>query len=75
MNKHQSNGIGTKFLIAFASIVIIFAGIKAAQSLIAPFLLAVFFAMVLTPPLRWLKQKGLSDWVALFVMSVLVFLS
>ncbi|MDR0706170.1 MAG: AI-2E family transporter [Planctomycetaceae bacterium] len=75
MNKHQSNGIGTKFLIVFASIVVIFAGIKAAQPLAAPFLLAVFFAMVLTPPLRWLKQKGLSDWAALFVLSLLVLLS
>jgi predicted PurR-regulated permease PerM len=75
MNKHQSSGIGTKFLIIFASIVVIFAGIKAAQSLAAPFLLAVFFAMVFTPPLRWLKQKGLSDWAALFALSLLVLLS
>ncbi|MDR3197397.1 MAG: AI-2E family transporter [Planctomycetaceae bacterium] len=64
-----------KFLIAFASIVVIFAGIKAAQPLAGPFLLAIFFAMVLTPPLRWLKQKGLSDWAALSALSLLVFLS
>ncbi|MDR2755635.1 MAG: AI-2E family transporter [Planctomycetaceae bacterium] len=64
-----------KFLIAFASMIVIFAGIKAAQSLVAPFLLAMFFAMVLTPPLRWLKQKGLSNWAALFVLSLLVLLS
>ncbi|MDR2441456.1 MAG: AI-2E family transporter [Planctomycetaceae bacterium] len=64
-----------KFLIAFASIIVIFAGIKAAQSLAAPFLLAVFFAMVFTQPLRWLKQKGLSDWTALSVLSLLVLLS
>ncbi|MDR1053145.1 MAG: AI-2E family transporter, partial [Planctomycetaceae bacterium] len=48
--------------------------IKAAQSLAAPFLLAAFFAMVLMPPLRWLKQKGLSDWVALSALSLVVFL-
>jgi predicted PurR-regulated permease PerM len=75
MNKQQFRGIGMKFLISFASLVVIFAGIKAAQTLAAPFLLAVFFAMVLTPPLRWLKQKGLSDWAALLVLSLLVFLS
>jgi predicted PurR-regulated permease PerM len=74
MNTHPSNGIGTKFLIIFASVVVILAGIKAAQSLASPFLLAVFFAMVLMPPLRWLKQKGLSDWVALSVLSLAVLL-
>ncbi|MDR0337626.1 MAG: AI-2E family transporter, partial [Planctomycetaceae bacterium] len=74
MTNRKSNGIGTKFLIIFASIIVIFAGMKAAQSLVAPFLLAIFFAMVLLPPLRWLKQKGLSDWVALSVLSFLVFL-
>ncbi|MDR2763329.1 MAG: AI-2E family transporter [Planctomycetaceae bacterium] len=75
MNETQRNGIGTKFLIAATSIVVILAGLKAAQSLAAPFFLAVFFAMVLMPPLRWLKQKGLSDWLALFTLSFLVLLS
>ncbi|MDR1964036.1 MAG: AI-2E family transporter [Planctomycetaceae bacterium] len=74
MNTNQSNGIGTKFLIVSASIVVILAGLKAAQSLAAPFFLAVFFALVLLPPLRWLKQKGLSDWASLLVLSLFVFL-
>ncbi|MDR1480323.1 MAG: AI-2E family transporter [Planctomycetaceae bacterium] len=74
MSEQQSNGIGTKFLIIFASVVVILAGAKAAQSLIAPFLLAVFFAMVLMPPLRWLKRKGLADWLALSVLSLVVLL-
>jgi predicted PurR-regulated permease PerM len=70
----SSNGFGTKFLLASASIIIILAGLKASQTLIAPFLLAVFFALVLMPPLRFLKQKGLSDIVALIALSVIVFL-
>jgi predicted PurR-regulated permease PerM len=74
VSKLSSNGIGTKFLIALAAIVIILAGLKAAQTLIAPFLLALFFAMILTPPLRWLKQKGMPDFLAIFTLSTLVFL-
>ena len=70
----KSNGIGTKFLLASAAIIVIFAGLKASQSLIAPFLLAVFFAMILMPPLQWLKRKGLSDAVALISLSAIVFL-
>jgi predicted PurR-regulated permease PerM len=42
MSKSPSNGIGLKFLLVSAALIVIFAGLKAAQSLIAPFLLAVF---------------------------------
>ncbi|MDR1485954.1 MAG: AI-2E family transporter [Planctomycetaceae bacterium] len=74
MNGNISNGIGVRFLITAASLVVILAGLKAAQSLVAPFLLAVFFAMVLLPPLRLLQQKGFSNLSALFTLSSVVFL-
>lgn len=70
----KGNGIGLKFLVCSASIVVLLAGLKAAQSLISPFLLAVFFALVLMPPLRWLKQKGCSGPIAILVLSIVVFL-
>lgn len=65
----------SKFLFTTAAVIVILAGLKASQSLTAPFLLAVFFAMVLMPPLRWMKQKGLSDTIALITLSSLVLLS
>lgn len=74
-NAHKKgNGIGLKFLICSACIVVLLAGLKAGQTLLSPFLLAVFFALVLMPPLRWLKQKGLSDLVAILVLSLVVIL-
>jgi len=51
-------------LIAVAAVIVILAGLKAAQMIVAPFLLAAFFAIVLIPPLRWLKSKGFSDAVS-----------
>jgi len=54
--------------------IIILAGFKAAQSLLSPFLLAVFFAVILTPPLRWLKKKGLPELPAILVLSTFVLL-
>ena len=69
-----STGIGVKFLLTSASIIVILAGIKAAQDFISPLLLAVFFAIILTPPLRWLKKKGLPDSLAIFTLSTFVFL-
>jgi len=74
MSSPHPNGIGTKFLLTSAAIIVILAGLKAAQSLISPFLLAVFFALILTPPLRWLKKKGFSDGVAILTLSTFVFL-
>ena len=63
-----------KPLVVTASLVIIFAGLRAAQSLVAPFLLAVFFAVVLMPPLRRLKARGLSNGIAILVLSTIMFL-
>ena len=74
MSSPPSSGIGAKFLLVSAAIVVILAGIKAAQSLLAPFFLAVFLALILTPPLQWLKKKGLSDGIAILVLSTFVFL-
>lgn len=74
MSLPPSNGIGLKFLLVSAALIVIFAGLKAAQGLIAPFLLAVFFAMILMPPLRYLKKKGLPDALAIIVLSGFVFL-
>jgi predicted PurR-regulated permease PerM len=74
MHKPSSNGINVKFLVTLAALIVIFAGIHAAQTLIAPFLLALFFALILTPPLRWLKQKGMPEFPAIFTLSTFVFL-
>ena len=64
----------TRFLVGGAAIIVILAGLKAAQTLVTPFFMAVFFAMVLMPPLRWLKSKGQPDWFALLTLSFVVFL-
>ena len=59
-------------LVAAAAVVVILAGLKAAQMIVAPFFLAAFFAIVLIPPLRWLKSKGFSDVTAFSVISGVV---
>jgi len=74
VQKPPSHGIGVKFLVSSAALVVIFAGIKAASGLIAPVLLSIFLALILTPPLRWLKQKGLPEFFAIFTLAAVVFL-
>jgi predicted PurR-regulated permease PerM len=48
---------GARVLLLIASFIVVIAGIKAAATLILPFLVAVFFALVSLPVLNWLQRK------------------
>ncbi len=63
-----------ELLLACAALVVICAGIVAAKTILAPFLLSIFFAVILVPPLRWLKRKGVSETVAILLLSTVIFL-
>ncbi len=58
-----------RILFILAAFVVVIAGMKAAQALIVPFLLAIFIAIVSAPPMFWLERKGLSK--SLSMLSVL----
>lgn len=62
---------GQTILIA-AGIIVIIAGIKAAASLILPFLVSSFIALICIPPLFWMKRKGVPSGVA--VLAILIVL-
>lgn len=47
-----------KALIVLAAVVVVLAGIKAANGLIGPMMLALFLSIILLVPLRWLQKKG-----------------
>ena len=59
-------------LLAAAAFVVVVAGLKAAQALVNPFLLAVFIAIISTPPLFWLEARGLPRGAALLVVVLAV---
>ena len=48
---------GARGLLIAASLVVVIAGIKAAASLILPFLISIFIAMITLPLLNWLQSK------------------
>ena len=60
-------------MVIAASFVVVVAGLKAAASLILPFLVALFLAMVSLPLLNWLQSKGIPTPVAVLVTLVVVF--
>lgn len=63
----------TRFLVFFAAFVIVVAGMRAAETLLVPFLLSLFIAVIVTPLLMWLNRQGLPNWLAiLLVISLIV---
>jgi AI-2 transport protein TqsA len=59
-------------ILILASFIIVVAGMKAASSILVPFFLAVFIAVICAPPLFWLQRKGVPKIIAL--LSILVFI-
>ena len=59
-------------LLILASFVIVVAGMKAASSLLVPFFLAVFIAVICAPPLFWLQRKGVPKVIALVLILVAI---
>jgi predicted PurR-regulated permease PerM len=46
-----------QLMLILASFVIVVAGMKAAESIVVPFLLSVFISIIALPPFVWLQQK------------------
>jgi len=61
---------GTRILVTAASFVILVAGMRAASSIIVPFLLSVFLATICSPPLFWMQRKSIPKPLA--VLSILI---
>lgn len=64
----NNNAVTSRYLVIAASFVIVIAGLRAASALAVPFLLATFFAIVLSPWMHLLRKKGLPSSLALIVI-------
>ena len=62
-------------LLILASFIVVVAGMKAASAILVPFFLAVFIAVVCTPPLFWLQRKGVPKVFALVIMLAVILLA
>lgn len=71
----DSSGLAGNRLLLLAATMIIIAGIKAAASIMIPFLLAVFTAIVSAPLMLWLTRRGVPDVLAVLLMLVLFLLA
>jgi predicted PurR-regulated permease PerM len=58
----------SRFLLSMAAFVVVVAGMKAADTLLIPFLLSLFIAVIAAPPLFYLKGKGLPGGLAMILV-------
>ena len=75
MTEQNNSQQGIRFLIIAAALMIIIGGIHLAQSVLVSFLVAVFLAMLGTPPVLWLERKRIPSFIAvLLVVSGMIVL-
>jgi AI-2 transport protein TqsA len=55
-------------VVTLASLIIIFAAVIYAKSIITPFLLALFISIICAQPISWLEKKKLPRWLALIIV-------
>jgi predicted PurR-regulated permease PerM len=55
-------------LVKIAALIIIFAGVIYAKSIITPFLLALFISIICEQPISWLEKRRIPRWLALLIV-------
>jgi AI-2 transport protein TqsA len=67
---NQETNKSFQIMLILASFVIIIAGMKAAEAIVVPFLLAAFLAIITSPPFIWMQKKGVPKVLALLFIIV-----
>jgi predicted PurR-regulated permease PerM len=68
----NSQPAALRFVLGLAAFVVVVAGMKTAQSIIVPFLLAAFISIISAPYLNWLNRKGVPMPLALLVIILAI---
>ena len=62
----------SRILLTFAAFIVIVAGMKAAATIVVPFLLALFLAIICSSPVSWMHGKGVPAWLAIIVVIIAI---
>ncbi len=68
MNKKIIGSMEGTALGNIAALIIIFAGVIYAKSIITPFLLALFISIICVQPISWLEKNRFPRWLALIIV-------
>jgi len=68
MNGINREKTSSHILVTIAACVVVIAGMKAAKTLLVPFLLSIFIAVICSPLLFWLRRKKIPMAIALIIV-------
>ena len=68
----DGTGSTSRILVTFAAFIVIVAGMKAAATIVVPVLFALFLAIICSSPVSWLVGKGISAWLAILVVILVI---
>lgn len=71
-SSEESARILHRGLLSLAAFVVLVAGMRAANQILVPFLLALFIAVISAPPMFFLIRRGLPKWLALLAIIVAI---
>ncbi len=63
-------GSAGRVIVAVAAFVVIIAGMRAAEVIVVPFLVSLLVAIICSPPIAWLKRKGVPGGLAMLAVIV-----
>lgn len=64
----QATSPVVRFLFSTACFIVVVAGMRTAESLLVPFFLSLFISVLCSPPLIWLKGRGVPNGLAIFII-------
>jgi AI-2 transport protein TqsA len=71
MNMNKLSPV-VRFILVAAAFVVLVAGMRAAETLLVPFLLSVFIALIFSPMLYWLKSLNVPNALAIILIVLFV---
>lgn len=72
MERDDRHSRAAGFLVTMAALVIVIAGMRAAESILVPFLLSLFIAIICSSPLFWLQRKGVPTFLAILILIIVI---
>ncbi len=74
MNGTATTSRAARYLATAGWLVIVVAGMRAAESILVPLLLAIFIALLCAPPVIWLERRGFPTGISVTLVIIFVIL-
>ncbi len=74
MNRFDHSSAAVKGFVVLACVVVLLAGVKAASTIIVPFALSIFIAVICNPAIVWMTKYRIPKWLAVVMLMVFIVL-